>query len=93
MEMVVYGLQGSLGMDRETFSAYLSNKEISIVSMLGDSLPERLVKYRDDPSRLNGLYTMRFPNGKEARMHIRFSLVPDEAEGLSCIMSLTPATA
>ena len=93
MEMVVYGLQGSLGMDRETFSAYLSNKEISIVSMLGDSLPERLVKYRDDPSRLNGLYTMRFPNGKEARMHIRFSLIPDEAEGLSCIMSLTPATA
>ena len=91
-ELVVYGLQDFLGMDRDTFMDLLSGSKLSLVSVLGDTLTERLSKYREDPARLNGLYKMSFPDGREVRMHVRFSLIPDDAEGFSCIMTLTPAT-
>ena len=92
LEMVVYGLKDSLGIDRETFLKYLSGREVSIVSTRGDSLRDRLAAYRNDPTRVNGLYLMRFPGGREVRMHIRFSLIPEESEGISCILTLTPVT-
>ena len=92
MDLVVYGLQDAIGMDGKTFMEQLVRKEIRISSMLGDSLDERFLKNRDDPAKANGLYLLHFPDGKEAKMHIRFSLIPDEAEEMACILTLTPAT-
>ena len=92
LEPVVYGLQASLGMDRDTFLKHLSGRELSIVSSGGESLARLLAESGGDPARVNGLYTIRFPDGRDFRAHIRFSLIPDEAESVSCIMTLTPAT-
>jgi hypothetical protein len=92
MDLVVYGLQDAIGMDGKTFMEQLGRKEIRITGILGDSLDERLLKNRDDPAKANGLYLLHFPDGKEAKMHIRFSLIPDEAEDMACILTLTPST-
>ena len=92
MEMVVYGLKNAVGIDGDSFLRQLRNQEIRITSMQGDSLDTRIMKYREDLTRANGLYTLRIPDGKEIRVHIRFSLIPDGEEETACIVTLTPAT-
>ena len=92
MEMVVYGLKNAVGIDGDSFLRQLRNQEIRITSMQGDSLDTQIMKYREDLTRANGLYTLRFPDGKEIRVHVRFSLIPDGEEETVCIVTLTPAT-
>ena len=92
MEMVVYGLKNAVGIDGDSFLRQLRNQEIRITSMQGDSLDTQIMKYREDLTRANGLYTLRIPDGKEIRVHVRFSLIPDGEEETVCIVTLTPAT-
>ena len=92
MEMVVYGLKNVLGIDGDSFLRQLRNQEIRITGMHGDSLDTQIAKCRDDLTRANGLYTLRIPDGKEIRVFVRFSLIPDGEEETVCIVTLTPAT-
>ena len=91
-EVVVYGLQDALCMDQQAFSGLLRERRLVLTGAEGDSLTDRLPLYRNDPARLNGLYTLCLPDGKRVRMHVRFSPVQDASDGLSCILSMTPAT-
>ena len=91
-DIVVYGLEDTLKMNREAFEDALRARQMSIVSMMGDSLAEMMVHHAQDPSCLNGMYILVLPNGKRVRMHVRFSLTGGESEGVPCILSLTPAT-
>ena len=91
-EVVVYGLQDTLCMDQQAFSGLLRERRLVLTGAEGDSLTDRLPLYRNDPARLNGLYTLCLPDGKRVRMHVRFSPVQDASDGLSCILSMTPAT-
>ena len=91
-DIVVYGLEDVLKMSREDFEKALRARQMSIVSMMGDSLAERMVHQAQDPSCLNGMYILVLPNGKRVRVHVRFSLTDGDSEGVPCIFSLTPAT-
>ena len=91
VEIAVYGLDKHLGIDRETFRSELLGRRMSILDRNGMELFSQMVEKFDEPSVLNGIYTMIFSDGKKIRMNMWFSRIPNADMGVKCIVTCSPA--
>ena len=91
VEMAVYGLDKHLGIDPETFRSELISQRMNILDKNGNELFPALLENYDDPSVLNGVYTLVFTDKRRIRMNIRFSRIHDRSRGVECIVSFSPA--
>ena len=88
-ELAVYGLQDYLGVDEAAFRRALRKGDLGSSWIRTDRrLADIIMDHYDDPSVLNGIYTLDLPGGRSRRVHMRFHRVPDENSPAECIVSL-----
>ena len=91
VEIAVYGLDKYLGIDRDTFVEELVSHRLNILDKNGEELFPRLLEEYDDPSVLDGVYTIVFTNGRKIRMNMWFSRIKDKDSDVECIVAYSPA--
>ena len=92
VELACYGLEEAFGVDRETFRRLLAGRELTFTDAEGRELYGLLLQQQDRISECNGLYTVRLPDGRERRCHLRFNSLKEEEQRKGCIISIMLAT-
>ena len=92
LEIGVYGLQKQLGLSEDAFREELFSRRISILDRNGSELFGQMAAHYDDPSCLNGTYTLILPDGRTRKVHMRFSRILDKELGVECIVSFSLAS-
>ena len=88
-QLAVYGLAEYLGVDEAAFSRALQKGDLGSQWIRTDRrLSDQIIENYEDPSILNGIYTLDLPGGRSARVHMRFHRVPEENGTAECIVSI-----
>lgn len=91
LEIVTYGLNTSLGIDEEIFRREMADRTMTILDQNGLHLYDRLLSHFDDPSVLNGIYTLTFSDGKKVRVNMWFNRIRDSRQDVQCIVTISVA--
>jgi len=89
LEIGVYGLQKELGVDEAEFRDQLFSRQMHILDRNGEELYDQLLANCDEPSCLNGTYTLVLTNGITRKAHMRFSRILDKETEMECIISFS----
>ena len=88
-QIAVYGLKDYLGVTEEAFARELAAGDLASDRIQTDSpLIDQVLTNYDDPSVLNGVYTIVRRDGNTFRIHIRFNRIHDPLSPVEFIFSL-----
>jgi hypothetical protein len=88
-QIAVYGLGDYLHLSEEEFARELKDGDLGSKWIQTDEkLADQILAHYDDPSVLNGVYTIKRTDGHEYPLHIRFNRIHDQDSPAECIISL-----
>ena len=88
-QIAVYGLGDYLHLSEEEFARELKDGDLGSKWIQTDEkLADQILAHYDDPSVLNGVYTIKRTDGHEYPLHMRFNRIHDQDSPAECIISL-----